>query len=419
MLELPAIILVFVSIFGFLNHKFLKLPLTVGLVLIALISGIGVLIIDSVLPFLNISSTLRVWLGEIDFNRTLMNGMLSFLLFAGALHVDLSSLMKAKLHVSILATFGVILSTFINGTCFYYISLFAGFNIDYIYCLIFGVIVTPTDPVAVLGLLKRLNVPKRLEAIIGGESLFNDGVAVVIFSVLLTIAFGSTTGGHGGHEAMDANAILGLFVKEAFGGALLGILAGYLTFILLKSMDDYVLEVIATLALVMGAYSIALNLHISGPIAMVVAGVFIGNTGRQFAMSEKTREHVTEFWHLIDEILNAALFVLIGFEVIVLSSDLSILGISIICVFVAVTARLLAVSIPLNLLNPIIEKEKGEILILTWAGLRGGISIALALSLPDMEIKPIIVTATYAVVVFSILIQGLTIESLIKRYHNE
>ena len=418
MLELPAIILVFVSIFGFLNHKFLKLPLTVGLVLIALISGIGVLIIDSILPFLNISSTLRVWLNEIDFNRTLMNGMLSFLLFAGALHVDLSSLMKSKLHVSILATFGVILSTFINGTCFYYISLFAGFNIDYIYCLIFGVIVTPTDPVAVLGLLKRLNVPKRLEAIIGGESLFNDGVAVVIFSVLLTIAYGSSTG-NGAHEVMGANAILGLFVKEAFGGALLGILAGYFTFILLKSMDDYVLEVIATLALVMGAYSIALNLHISGPIAMVVAGVFIGNTGRQFAMSEKTREHVTEFWHLIDEILNAVLFVLIGFEVIVLSSDLSILGISIICVLVAVTARLLAVSIPLNLLNPIIKKEPGEILILTWAGLRGGISIALALSLPDMEIKPIIVTATYAVVVFSILIQGLTIESLIKRYHNE
>ena len=418
MLELPAIILVCVSIFGYINHKYLQLPLTVGLVLIALISGLGVLMIDSVLPFLNISSTLRVWLGEIDFNRTLMNGMLSFLLFAGALHVDLSGLMKSKLHVSILATFGVMLSTFINGTCFYYISLFAGFNIDYIYCLIFGVIVTPTDPVAVLGLLKRLNVPKRLESIIGGESLFNDGVAVVIFSVLLTIAFGSSTG-HGGHEVMDANAILGLFVKEAFGGALLGMIAGYFTFLLLKSMDDYILEVIATLALVTGAYSIALNLHISGPIAMVVAGVFIGNTGRQFAMSEKTRAHVTDFWHIIDEILNAALFVLIGFEVIVLSSDLSILGISVICVFVAVVARLLAVSIPLNLLNPIIAKEKGEILILTWAGLRGGISIALALSLPDMEIKPIIVTATYAVVVFSILIQGLTIERLIKRYHNE
>ena len=418
MLELPAIILVFVSVFGFINHKFLKLPLTVGLVLIALISSLGVILLEAIIPSLTISETVKVWLNEIDFNRTLMNGMLSFLLFAGALHVDLNSLMKAKLHVSILATFGVILSTFINGTCFFYLTHLFGFNIEYIYCLIFGVIVTPTDPVAVLGLLKRLKVPKRLEAIIGGESLFNDGVAVVIFSVLLTIAFGSATG-HGGHGTMDANAILGLFVKEAFGGALLGIIAGYLTFLLLRSMDDYVLEVIATLALVMGAYSIALNLHISGPIAMVVAGVFIGNTGRQFAMSEKTREHVTEFWHLIDEILNAALFVLIGFEVIVLSADLNILSLSIICVIIAVLARLIAVSLPLNLLNPIIAKEKGEILILTWAGLRGGISIALALSLPDSEIKPIIMTATYAVVVFSILIQGLTIESLIKRFHNE
>lgn len=418
MLELPAIILVFVSIFGFLNHKYLKLPLTVGLVLIALISGLGVLLLEAILPSLKLSDTIRIWLDEIDFNRTLMNGMLSFLLFAGALHVDLNNLMKAKLHVSILATFGVILSTFFNGTCFFYLTQLFGFNIEYIYCLIFGVIVTPTDPVAVLGLLKRLKVPKRLEAIIGGESLFNDGVAVVIFSVLLTIAFGSATG-HGGHGAMDANAILGLFVKEAFGGALLGMIAGYLTFLLLRSMDDYVLEVIATLALVMGAYSIALNLHISGPIAMVVAGVFIGNTGRQFAMSEKTREHVTDFWHLVDEILNAALFVLIGFEVIVLSADLNILSLSIICVIVAVLARLMAVSLPLNLLNPIIAKEKGEILILTWAGLKGGISIALALSLPDSEIKPIILTATYAVVVFSILIQGLTIESLIKRFHNE
>ena len=317
-----------------------------------------------------------------------------------------------------MATFGVLLSTLINGTCFYYFSGLFGFHIEYIYCLIFGVIVSPTDPVAVMALLKRLKVPKRLEALIGGESLFNDGVAVVVFSVLVTIAFGSTTG-HGGHAAMDANAILGLFVKEAFGGALLGIIAGYITFLLLRSIDDYIIEVIATLALVMGAYSIALNLHISGPIAMVVAGVFIGNTGRQFAMSETTRTHVTDFWHLIDEILNAALFVLIGFKVIVLSTNFGILGISVISVFVAVTARLIAVSLPLNLLSPIIQKEKGEITILTWAGLRGGISIALALSLPDIEIKPLILTATYTVVVFSILIQGLTIEKLIKRIHNE
>ena len=416
MLEFPALILVCVSIFGFLNHRYLKLPLTVGLVIIALVTGLGVMFLDIILPSVGVSETLKTWLNEIDFNTTLMNGMLSFLLFAGALHVDLNSLMKAKIHVSVLATVGVMISTLINGTCFYYFAQLFGFNIEYLYCLIFGVIVSPTDPVAVMALLKRLKVPKRLEAMIGGESLFNDGVAVVIFSVLLTIAFGSATGQEAG--AMDANAILGLFVKEAFGGALLGIVSGYLTYLLLRKVDDYVLEVIATLALVMGAYSIALNLHISGPIAMVVAGVFIGNTGRQFAMSEKSREHVTDFWHLIDEILNAALFVLIGFEVIVLSSSMDVITLSIIAVVVAVIARFSAVSIPLQFLNPIVAKEPGEISILTWAGLRGGISIALALSLPDIEIKPVILTATYAVVIFTILIQGLTIEKLIKKYHD-
>ena len=416
MLEFPALILVCVSIFGFLNHRYLKLPLTVGLVIIALFTGLAVMFLDVIVPSLGVSQILKTWLDQIDFNTTLMNGMLSFLLFAGALHVDLNSLMKAKIHVSVLATIGVMISTLINGTCFYYFAQIFGFNIDYLYCLIFGVIVSPTDPVAVMALLKRLKVPKRLEAMIGGESLFNDGVAVVIFSVLLTIAFGSATGQEAG--AMDANAVLGLFVKEAFGGALLGIVSGYLTYLLLRKVDDYVIEVIATLALVMGAYSIALNLHISGPIAMVVAGVFIGNTGRQFAMSEKSREHVTDFWHLIDEILNAALFVLIGFEVIVLSSNMDIITLSIIAVAVAVLARFCAVSIPLQFLNPIVAKEPGEISILTWAGLRGGISIALALSLPDIEIKPVILTATYGVVIFTILIQGLTIEKLIKKYHD-
>ena len=216
---------------------------------------------------------------------------------------------------------------------------------------------------------------------------------------------------------MDANAIVGLFVKEAFGGALLGLIGGYLTFLLMKTIDDYIIEVIATLALVTAAYSIALNLHLSGPIAMVVAGVFIGNTGKELAMSETTRQHVTDFWHLIDEILNAALFILIGFQVIVLSSDSAIWLISGVAVIVAVFARYVAVSIPLMFLSTLISKERGEIVILTWAGLKGGISIALALSLPDIESKSIIVTAAYAVVVFSILIQGLTIEKVISRIH--
>ena len=417
MLELPAIILVCVTIFGYLNYRYLKLPLTVGLVLIALIAGVGGLFMDNFAPSLRISSQINDLLNQVDFNKTLMNGMLSFLLFAGALHVDLNGLMKAKLHVSLLATVGVLTSTFINGLCFYFLTGLFGFEIEFIYCLIFGVIVSPTDPVAVLALLKRLKVPKQLESIIGGESLFNDGVAVVVFSVLTTIAFGA--GGDHNGPTTDANAILGLFVREAFGGALLGMLAGYLTFILMRRVDDYVIEVIATLALVTGAYSLAIQLHISGPIAMVVAGVFIGNTGRNLAMSEATKTHVTDFWHLIDEILNAALFVLIGFEVIILSSDYSVWVISGIAVIVAVVARWVAVSIPLTFLSAIVKKEKGEITILTWAGLKGGISIALALSLPDMAYKPIIVTAAYAVVVFSILIQGLTIEGLINRYHGE
>lgn len=411
MLELPAIILTCVSIFGFINHRYLKLPITVGLVLMALISAFIVLGIDSLAPTIGVSATVQHWLDEIDFNRTLMHGMLSFLLFAGALHVDLKNLIESKIHVGTLATVGVILSTIVNGSGFYFLCHLFGIQIDFILCLIFGAVVSPTDPVAVLALLKRLKIRKQLEATIGGESLFNDGVAVVVYSILVTIAFGAS-GGHVG-DVPDATSIVGFFVREAFGGALLGIVSGYLAFLLMRRMDDYVIEVITTIALVSGAYTIALHLHVSGPIAMVVAGVFIGNTGRRLAMSEETRTHVTQFWHLIDEILNAALFVLIGFQIIMLSYQSSVLCISILCVPLAVGARWLAVSTPLQILSPVIEKRRGDITILTWAGLRGGISVALALSLPDIGAKPLILTATYTVVVFSILIQGLTIEKVI------
>lgn len=412
MLELPAIILTCVSIFGFINHRYLKLPITVGLVLIALVSALIVLGIDSIAPALGVSETVQNWLDEIDFNRTLMHGMLSFLLFAGALHVDLETLIEAKIRVATLATIGVILSTIINGSGFYFLCHLFGIQIDYLLCLIFGAVVSPTDPVAVLALLKRVKVPKKLEATVAGESLFNDGVAVVIYSILVTVAFGASIGG-GGH-ALGASEIVGLFVREAFGGALLGIVCGYFAFLLMRRMDDYVIEVITTIALVTGAYTIALHLHISGPIAMVVAGVFIGNTGRRLAMSEETRSHVTQFWHLVDEILNAALFVLIGFQIIMLSYQISILVISVLCVPLAVGARWLAVFTPLQVLSRLVEKPRGDVIILTWAGLRGGISVALALSLPDISAKPLILTATYTVVVFSILIQGLTIEKVIR-----
>ncbi len=412
MLELPAIVLTCVSIFGFINHRYLKLPITVGLVLMALISALIVLGIDSIAPVLGVSETVQNWLNEIDFNRTLMHGMLSFLLFAGALHVDLETLIESKIRVGTLATIGVILSTIINGSGFYFLCHLFGIQIDYLLCLIFGAVVSPTDPVAVLALLKRVKIRKKLEATVAGESLFNDGVAVVVYSILVTLAFGASIGG--GEHVPGASTIVGLFVREAFGGALLGIVCGYFAFLLMRRMDDYVIEVITTIALVTGAYTIALHLHISGPIAMVVAGVFIGNTGRRLAMSEETRSHVTQFWHLVDEILNAALFVLIGFQIIMLSYQISILVISVLCVPLAVGARWLAVFTPLQVLSRLVEKPRGDVVILTWAGLRGGISVALALSLPDISAKPLILTATYTVVVFSILIQGLTIEKVIR-----
>ncbi len=412
MLELPAIILTCVSIFGYVNHRYLKLPITIGLVLMALISAVIVLGVDYIVPQVGVTSTVQGWLDAIDFNRTLMHGMLSFLLFAGALHVNLNDLIESKIHVGTLATLGVMLSTTTIGSGFYFLCLLSGYEIDFIICLIFGAVVTPTDPVAVLALLKHLKIRPRLEATIGGESLFNDGVAVVLYTILVTVAFGVSTG-HGA-GIPDAGSVVGLFVREAFGGALLGIVAGFFAFLLMRKMDDYVIEVVTTLALVSGAYTIALHFHISGPIAMVVAGVFIGNTGRRLAMSEETRVHLTQFWHLIDEILNAALFVLIGFQVIMLTYQPSVLFISILCIPLAVGARCMAVGIPLQVLSILVHKEPGDVLILTWAGLRGGISVALALSLPDIEAKPLILTATYTVVVFSILIQGLTIGKIIR-----
>ncbi|MDH3742384.1 MAG: sodium:proton antiporter, partial [Hyphomicrobiales bacterium] len=339
---------------------------------------------------------------------------LSLLLFAGAVHVDLEEMAQRKWAIGIMATFGVVISTFLVGTVMYYIMQFAGVPIPFIWALVFGSLISPTDPVAVLGLLKTIKIPPLLKAKIAGESLFNDGVGVVVFTIMVAIALGSG-GGHG--EEVNALTVIRLFLGEALGGAVLGIVAGYIAFWAMERIDEHNIEVLITLALVFVAYAIALRLHLSGPIAVVIAGLFIGNHGAKFAMSDNTREHVFQFWELSDEILNSVLFLLIGLEVLVVSRDLLHLPIAVAAIPTALLARYVAVAIPIKLLSVREKFTDGSIAILTWGGLRGGISVALALSLPAGPEKSVILAATYAVVVFSIVVQGLTMKRLVGRYN--
>jgi monovalent cation:H+ antiporter, CPA1 family len=405
-----ATLLGLAAVFGFLNHKLLRLPRTIGLVLIAMAASLGALAIDAVVPGWGVGPGLRAALVEIDFTAALMNGMLGFLLFAGALHVDLALLAKRGWPIAAMATGGLLLSTaLIGGGIWLVLDLF-GLGLPLIYCLLFGALISPTDPVAVLGILKTAKVPPSLEAKIAGESLFNDGVGVVVFVILLAMA---TNEGQG--AAMDVAEIAILFLREALGGAVLGLVAGAVAFWALRSIDEYNLEVIITLALVTVTYEVALLLHTSGPIAVVVAGLLIGNHGTRLAMSETTREHLTNFWTLIDEILNAVLFLLIGLEVVVISTKPGLLWVALIAIPLVLGARFIAVAIPIGLLGLWRDFTKGAIPVLTWGGLRGGISVALALSLPAGEEKDTIVTVCYAVVVFSILVQGLTIGRLVRR----
>ena len=347
----------------------------------------------------------------IDFNETLMHGMLSFLLFAGALHVDISDLLEQKTIILILATLGVVFSTFLIGTISYYLfnNLFS-ISINYIYCLLFGALISPTDPIAVLGILKETNSPKSLKTTIAGESLFNDGVGVVVFSVILSIILSTGTEFH-------ISEIFILFAEELIGGIIYGLILGYVFYRLLKSVDSYPLEIMLTLALVMGGYSLSYNLpyhiHVSGPLAMVISGLFIGNHGKMFAMSETTHNQLFSFWELIDEFLNALLFVLIGFQLLNITFNSNFIYSSILLVPIILLIRFLGVKITLMLLGSKNNLIKGSSYIMTWCGLRGGISVALALSLDSSlknnpEIYHLILSVTFIVVSFSILVQGLT-----------
>ena len=412
--NLAAIVVTLAAVFGYVNHRWLRLPQSIGLVIIALAASFGALALDALLPTLGLRATVRETLLQIEFHDTLMKGMLSFLLFAGALHVDLEALLSRKWAISMLATVGTLISTSVVGLAMFQVFRIIdldGLAIALPYCFVFGALISPTDPIAVLSILKQVKVPAALEAKIAGESLFNDGVGVVVFSILVTIAAGA--GEHGGEVTGATIAVL--FVHEAFGGAALGLVAGYLAYRAMQGIDEHNLEVLITLALVMGAYAVASAIHVSGPIAMVIAGLFIGNHGTRFAMSEATRDHVDKFWSLLDEVLNSVLFLAIGVEVLALTFGAGIMLAMAIAIPVVLLARLVAVATPIGLLGLRREFTTGAIPVLTWGGLRGGISVALALSLPAIPAKPVLLAVTYGVVVFSIIVQGLTIGAVARR----
>lgn len=406
LLNLSAVLITLAAIFSYTNYRYIGLPSTIGIMLMSLASSIVVLL---VLHGFNLSwadREIHVLVENIDFNKALMQGMLSFLLFAGALHINLEDLRKRKIIISILATVGTLGSTLIIGVTAYYALQAFGVEIPFIYCLLFGAIISPTDPIAVLSILKSLHVPKTLETKIAGESLFNDGVAVVVYLVLLSIATG---------DAVGVPHIAAVFVQEVIGGAVFGLLIGYIALQMLRTVDNYSLEVLITLALVMGGYALANALHISGPIAMVLAGLLLGNHGRHDAMSEKTRASVDNFWELIDEILNAVLFLLIGIEVIIISFQLGVVLTALVAIPLVLLARWICVGIPVVLLRKKREFSKHAVKIMTWGGIRGGISVALALSLPPSEWRAPILGVTYIVVIFSIVVQGLTIGPVLRR----
>lgn len=403
LLNAAAVLITLAAVFGFINVRFVHMPTTIGIMMIALLCSV-ILIIAGQLGLADLREQASRLLQTIDFHETLMQGMLSFLLFAGALHVDLADLAKQKWVILILATFGVITSTVIVGSLSWIVLDVLGLGIPFIYALLFGALISPTDPIAVMGILKQAGVSKSLETKIAGESLFNDGVGVVVFLVLLGIA---TSG-----QTPTVSSIGMLFLKEALGGIVFGLVTGGIAFWMLRQVNNYQIEVLITLSLVMGGYALATQLHLSGPIAMVVAGLLIGNHGRIFAMSDSTREHLDTFWELLDEIFNAVLFVLMGLEIMILTLQHEYLLAALVIIPLVLFARFVSIGLPIVLLSYIREFSPRVVEIMTWGGLRGGISIALALSLPLGAERDIILAITYAVVVFSIFVQGLTIGKL-------
>lgn len=406
MLDIIAVFLCITAVLAFLNRRFVGLPSAIGVMGIALSLSLLNMLSDA-LGFHTLHTLEQSLVESIDFSELLMQGMLSLLLFAGALHVDLSQLRAYRWQVASLAVIGTTLSTLFIGFGLWQLLSWTNLDLPLSYCLVFGALISPTDPIAVMGILKSAGAPSNVELVISGESLFNDGVAVVLFSLILAmIASG---------EAPSVSAASQLLLEEAGGGALLGAIVGYITYRMLKSIDSYQEEVLITLAAVLGGYALAAHLHMSGPLAMVVMGLIVGNQGRSYAMSAQTEKNLDMFWELIDEILNAVLFVLIGLEVVLINFSNPLIITGLMVIVLTLVSRLLTVGLPIAILGKRFRLPKGAWSVLTWGGLRGGISVALALSLPPGEARDVVVSLTYLVVVFSILIQGMSIGQLVKR----
>ena len=404
-LQISSALIVLASAFAAINSIFLRLPSAIGILIVSLSASFCLLCIDLIWPSLGLLTIMHTAVEGFQFSSALLEGMLGLLLFAGALHVKLTDLKTNWRVILLMATIGVALSTVVAGIGFSWIT-----GAPLMIALVFGALISPTDPVAVLGVLRAANLKKSLETKIAGESLFNDGVGYVVFLVLVGIAF--PVGDLHSDGLSDA---IKLFVQEAAGGALLGIVLGWATYKIMIKIDDYSVEVLLTLALAFGGYQLAIWLHVSAPIMAVCAGLLIGDELTSHAMSQKTRDYVDAFWKLIDEILNAILFLMIGLEVFAIAFSMGAVVAGVLSIGLSLLARFVAVVVPITLLRPFREFSKGIVPIMTWGGLKGGISVALALSLPDSEWKPLILTVTYIVVLFSIIVQGLTVAPLARR----
>jgi CPA1 family monovalent cation:H+ antiporter len=404
-LQITSALIVLAGTFAAINAIFFRLPSAIGILIVSLLASLGLLGLDALWPGLHLTAELQRMVVAFDFSDALLEGMLGLLLFAGALHVKFSDLKAHWGIVMLMATMGVCLSTLVAGVGFSWIT-----GAPLLIALVFGALISPTDPVAVLGVLRAAKLPKSLETKIAGESLFNDGVGYVVFLVLVGLAFPAA----GAHGASFGDAAL-LFFREAFGGAVLGLALGWGTYRVMCEINDYSVEVLLTLALAFGGYQLALWLHVSAPIMAGCAGLLIGDEMTAHAMTQKTRDYVDAFWKLLDEILNAILFLMIGLEVFAIAFSIGAITAGLLAIGLSLLARWCAVIVPIMVLRPFRDFSQGIVPIMTWGGLKGGISVALALSLPESEFKPLILTVTYIVVLFSIIVQGLTVAPMARR----